>query len=69
MTKYEYKGQVVQFGRVVKEYWIAQTVAPSKQKAISNLIYQFKKQNNLIQGSKIELDAKKIREVPVRRRY
>lgn len=68
MAKYEYKGPVMRYGRVIKEQWIGETTALSKEKAMSNLTYRFKKQNNLIQATKVTLLKNKIHEVSTIRR-
>lgn len=53
--KYIYDGPVLEFGRLVMERWLGETIAPSKNKARSNLAYQYKKQNSRLPGTKIEL--------------
>jgi hypothetical protein len=55
MSLYTYSGPVTEFGRCIVNNWEGQTYAPSKAKAKSNLIYQFKKANNRLPQSKIEL--------------
>lgn len=64
MTKYIYKGPVVIFGKLVANSWSGETVAVSRQKAISNLSYQFKKANNIIENrAKVTLMDKYLYEV------
>ena len=53
--KYVYEGPVLMFNTVVTNRWKGETVAPSENKARSNLTYQFKKQNNRVAGSKFTL--------------
>lgn len=53
--KYVYDGPVLIFDRLVTDHWKGETVAPSVNKARSNLTYQFKKQNNRIVSNKITL--------------
>lgn len=53
--KYVYDGPVLIFDKLVADHWKGETMAPSKQKARSNLTYQFKKQNNRIVGNKVTL--------------
>ena len=53
--KYAYDGPVMEFDRLIADHWKGETMAPSKQKARSNLIYQFKTKNNRIVGTKITL--------------
>ena len=55
MGKYAYDGPVMEFGTCVANRWRGETTASSERKARSNLIYQFKKYNNRVPGSKIIL--------------
>lgn len=63
MPFYHYKGSVTQFGKEIAYNWEGQTFAPSSKKALSNLSYQFKKQNALIPSAKIELISKNLKEI------
>ena len=54
-AKYSFSGAVLKYGIPVCNNWKAETVAPSKEKAISNLKYRFKKEANLIPSIPIEL--------------
>ena len=56
--KYTYDGPVMEFDRLLADHWKGETMAPSGKKARSNLIYQFKKQNSRIVGTKITLPGK-----------
>lgn len=56
--RYYYDGPVLEFGRIIAEHWTGSTYAPTTQRAKSNLAYQFKKQNNKVQASKISLPGK-----------
>ena len=56
--KYTYDGPVMEFDRLLADHWKGETTAPSEKKARSNLIYQFKKQNSRIVGTKITLPGK-----------
>lgn len=56
--KYTYDGPVMEFDRLLADHWKGETMAPSEKKARSNLIYQFKKQNFRIVGTKITLPGK-----------
>lgn len=58
MPKYMYEGPVVEFENLIASRWKGETVAPSPGKAKSNLIYQFKKQNNRLPGTRIRLPGK-----------
>lgn len=54
MNKYAYNGPVMMFGKCVTN-WKGETMAESEKKAKSNLIYQYKKKNNLVPSAKINL--------------
>ena len=56
--KYTYDGPVMEFDRLLADHWKGETMAPSEKKARSNLIYQLKKQNSRIVGTKITLPGK-----------
>ena len=56
--QYTYDGPVMEFDRLLADHWKGETMAPSEKKARSNLIYQFKKQNSRIVGTKITLPGK-----------
>ena len=58
MPKYVYEGPVLEFERLLTDRWRAETLAPTERKAISNLQYQFKKNNNILPNSKISLPGK-----------
>lgn len=45
MPKYLYDGPVMVFGKLAGN-WRGETFAHSEEKALSNLAFQFKKQNN-----------------------
>ena len=56
--KYTYDGPVMEFDRLLADHWKGETMAPSEKKARSNLIYQLKRQNSRIVGTKITLPGK-----------
>lgn len=58
MQRYIYSGPVMIFDRCVADKWHGETVAVSKQKARSNLAYQFKKLLNINKECKISLPGK-----------
>ena len=60
MPKYIYDGPVMEFNTCIADHWKGETIAPSESKAKSNLIYQFKKNNRRIVGTKITLPGKII---------
>lgn len=43
---YIYEGPVVMFGKCAESRWVGETWATSKQKALSNLAFQWKRRNN-----------------------
>lgn len=55
MAKYSYDGPVLIFGICVADHWKGTTIAVSENKARSNLTYQYKKKNNQLPGTKVEL--------------
>ena len=56
--RYAYEGPVMEFGTCVQNKWIGETVAVSEKKARSNLIFQWKNQNNRIPGAQVSLPGK-----------
>lgn len=61
MDLYSYAGPVTMFDRCVAHRWQGETYAPSAQKAKSNLIYQYKKQNGLVPAAKVSLPGKLVK--------
>lgn len=55
MKLYVYDGPVMEFDRCIMERWRGTTYAVSKEKARSNLTYQFKKQHNKNPSTRISL--------------
>lgn len=58
MNLYLYEGPVMEFETCIVNGWKASTYAVSERKARSNLMYQFKKRNNKLPGTKILLPGK-----------
>lgn len=58
MERYSYKGPVCEFGKLVQNVWVGETMAVSESKARSNLIFQWKKKNNRAAYSKVTLPGK-----------
>lgn len=56
--KYIYDGPVMEFNNLIAEHWKGETMAPSENKARSNLIYKFKINHNRVASSKITLPGK-----------
>mgnify|MGYP004557264217 CR=1 FL=1 len=61
MAKYVYNGPVMEFGKLLADHWTGGTTSPSEEKARNNLVYQFKKGNNRIPGSRITLPGKLVK--------
>ena len=57
MAKYVYEGPVMVFGKFVGN-WRGETIADSERKAISNLSYQFRKQNNRASNTVVDFPNK-----------
>lgn len=56
MITYRFYGSVLIFGRFVG-FYSAETTATSKAKAISNLKYRFRKENNIAYNTPISFDG------------
>lgn len=54
-SKYKYSGPVYKFDKYVGD-WEATTWAVSSAKALANLSYRYKTENNLVPGTRILLD-------------
>lgn len=63
MKRYSYSGPVEEFGRCIADNWSSSTRAVSEEKARSNLVYQFKKQNKLKPYVKINLPGKIVADI------
>ena len=55
MNKYFYDGPVMEFDICIADHWKGETMTNSKKKGIRNLTYQFKKQTNRTNYTKITL--------------
>lgn len=58
MKLYHYNGPVLEFDKIVADYWSASTRAESEKKARSNLAYQFKMENGKVPRSVITIPGK-----------
>lgn len=58
MKTYLYDGPVLEFDRIVANYWSSSTKAASEKKARSNLAYQFKMESGRTPRSKITIPGK-----------
>jgi len=56
--EYRYHGGVRRFDTLVATNWAARTFAATEQKAIANLIYQYKKRAGLSASTKVTLTGK-----------
>ena len=62
MKRYKFSGSVLEFDRIIANNFTATTMAVSKEKAMSNIIYRFKMDNNKSPKCKIKLSGN-IKEV------
>ena len=60
MNRYIYDGPVMEFNACIANRWQGTIFAASEKKARSNLVYQFKKKNNRVPGSKISLPGELV---------
>ena len=60
LTRYEYDGPVIEFQRVITYRWKGSTLARTKERAYTNLKYQFKKEHNKYVNNNIQLPGKLI---------
>lgn len=58
MDLYFYDGPVMEFDKCIANRWKGMTRATTDNKAIGNLIYQYKKQNGKLPTAKITLPGK-----------
>lgn len=56
-TKYVYNGPIMKFGACIGNFKTT-TWANSAAKARSNILYQFKRENNMLPSCKLELGAR-----------
>lgn len=61
MYKWRYDGPVMEFNTCVCNRWTGETVATSEARAKSNLVFQFKKQNNKCARTVVSMPGKLIR--------
>lgn len=57
---YFYEGPVYIFETLVAEHWTGETFAPTKEKAKSNLEYQYKRMNGYQPNAMVRIDPRKI---------
>ena len=48
MHTYIYNGSVMQFGRLISDNWSAKTKATSPEKALSNLLFRYKREHGYL---------------------
>ena len=61
MRKYTYEGSVVDTdGNLYHRHWKASTMATSEKKALTNLAYRFKQENNIFRGVRIALSSQNL---------
>lgn len=52
---YEFVGDIFEFDELVERNWKAQTYAVNPKKALSNLTFRWKRDNNRSRNSRVEL--------------
>ena len=57
---YHYSGPVMRFDNCIEQNWSADTWAVSKKKAMSNLVYRYKMENDMVPEVKITLPGRLI---------
>ena len=57
---YFYEGPVYIFNTLVQENWVGETFAPTKERAKSNLEYQYKRMNGYQPNAMVKLDPRKV---------
>lgn len=58
---YIYRGQVDgSFGKILETDWYGETIAPTKRRALSNLMYRFREEYDLFPRTYISLDPRKL---------
>lgn len=55
---FTYSGPVTSFGKIIENNYVAETEAPSEEKARSNIAAQFKRKHNYAMNKKIELPGR-----------
>lgn len=58
LHRFRYDGPVMEFDTCINYHWTGETLALSEEKARSNLIFQYKRQNGKTINSKIILPGK-----------
>jgi hypothetical protein len=58
MAQYHYCGPVKEFDNIINNKWEATTMAFSKNKALNNLIYRYKREHGKTVDCKITLPGK-----------
>ena len=58
MKRYSYNGPVLEFDRIVANYWQGETVASTEARARTNLAHQFKMETGRVPRSNITLPGK-----------
>lgn len=61
--RYVYNGPVMEFDRLICNKWHGETIATSEKKALSNLSFQFKRDNGRLPNTRVSLLPKYIKEV------
>lgn len=56
-SRFDFKGDVYAFGRIIEENVHIQTVAATRERAISNIKYRLRKERNLYNTIPLDLDG------------
>lgn len=59
MKKYTFVGAVLSHGKILGND-VLETMAPTKEKAIANIKYQFRKKNNIVSAIPLTLAGKVV---------
>jgi len=60
--RYTYTGSVCLYGKVIADYWKAETWAVSARAAESNFKYQFRRMYGYVNNVPLQLETEKVRE-------
>ena len=61
--KYEYEGVVKSYGNIVSQNWKSTTYAVTKERAMSNIQYNYNKSHKIKEFVDAKIDVNKLKEV------
>jgi hypothetical protein len=67
--KFTYKGPVLMFDKVVATDYKCETIAENEKKAATNMVYNFKKDHNLVQSTRVTIKKDLIKNTGVKYMY